>query len=286
MESKTNYFIVGLTVILLTAGLLIAGLWLSTSFDKQRYNTYLVYMHEAVSGLNIESPVKYNGVKVGFISDIELNNANPQEVTLQLQIAENTPITVSTQATLVSQGITGATFLGLSATSSTRTLLKKSPQAPYPIIPYKRSFFNQLEKNIDELSQNIKQIFDKENSAHIKQSLDNLEKITAVIEHNSDNLNTSLQSLPQLIQNLKSSVVQFNKMSSEVAAAGNQLSDTMRAGRNSIDKISQQAIPPAVLLLRRLDAIAVNLEKMTAQMRQNPAVIIRGSAPSKTGPGE
>lgn len=286
MESKTNYFIVGLTVLLLTAGLIIVGLWLSTGFDQKRYHTYIVYMHEAVSGLNIESPVKYNGVKVGFISDIELNATNPQEVTLQLQIAEDTPITISTQATLISQGITGATFLGLSATSSTMTPLKKSPKAPYPIIPYKRSFFNQLEKNIDELSTNIKLIFDKENSDHIKQSLTNLEKITAVIEHNSNHLNASLQKLPELIQDLKNSVIQFNKMSNEVAAAGTQLSDTMRAGRNSIDKISQQAIPPAVLLLRRLDAIAVNLEQITEQIRQNPAVIIRGSAPPTKGPGE
>ena len=286
MESKTNYFIVGLTVILLTAALIIGGLWLSTGFDQKKYNTYTVYMHEAVSGLNIESPVKYNGVKVGLVSDIELNDVNPQQVTLQLQIADGTPITTSTQATLISQGITGTTYLGLSATSSTKTPLQKEPGEPYPVIPYKRSFFSQLENNINELSVNIKQIFDKENSKHIKQALTSLQKIAAVIEKNSDNLNASLHDLPELIQNLKYSVVQFNKMSREVAAAGTQLSDTMRAGRNSIDKISQQAIPPAVLLLRRLDLIAVNIEKMSAEMRQNPAVIIRGNAQPKLGPGE
>jgi phospholipid/cholesterol/gamma-HCH transport system substrate-binding protein len=286
LESKTNYFIVGLIVILLTAALIIGGLWLSTGFDQKKYNTYTVYMHEAVSGLNIESPVKYNGVKVGLVSDIELNDVNPQQVTLQLQIAEGTPITTSTQATLISQGITGTTYLGLSATSSTKTPLQKEPGEPYPVIPYKRSFFSQLENNVNELSVNIKQIFDKENSEHIKQTLTSLQKIAAVIEKNSDNLNTSLHDLPELIQNLKYSVVQFNKMSREVAAAGTQLSDTMRAGRNSIDKISQHAIPPAVLLLRRLDLIAANIEKMSADMRQNPAVIIRGSAPPKLGPGE
>ena len=286
MESKTNYFIVGLTVILLTAGLIIGGLWLSTGFDQKKYNKYTVYMHEAVSGLNIESPVKYNGVKVGFISDIKLNDINPQQVLLRLKIVEGTPVTISTEATLVSQGITGTTYLGLSATSPTTTPLQKTPNEPYPVIPYKRSFFSQLEKTVTELSDSLKRVFDKENTQHIKQSLESLQKITAVIEKNSDNLNASLQDLPKLIRNLKDSVLQFSKMSRDVGAAGVQLSDTMRAGRNSIDKISQQAIPPTVLLLRRLDLIAANLEQVSANMRQNPAIIIRGSAPPKSGPGE
>lgn len=286
LESKTNYFAVGLAVLLLTAGLIIAGLWLSVGFDQKKYNTYMVYMQEAVSGLTIESPVKFNGVKVGYIDKIELNEANPQQVTLYLQITETTPITVSTQATLVAQGITGATFLGLSATTPSTKPLQKTTGDRYPVIPYKPSFFNQLETNINELSNSIKRVFDEKNTKNIKKSLANLQEITSVIEKNSENLNASLQDLPKLISNLKDSVQQFNKMSTDVAAAGIQLSDTMKAGRNSIDKISQQAIPPAVLLLRRLELIAANLEKVSADMRQNPAVIIRGSAPPKAGPGE
>ena len=286
MESKTNYFVVGLTVLLLSTGLIIAGLWLSVGFDQQKYKTYMVFMREAVSGLTIESPVKFNGVKVGYIDKIELNDANPQEVTLYLQIKEATPITTSTEATLVAQGITGTTFLGLTAASPTTILLQKKAGEKYPVIPYKPSFFYQLENNIEALSESIKRVFDAKNTKNIKKSLANLQEITTVIQKNNENINSSLQDLPKLIRNLKDSVVQFNKMSTDVAAAGIQLSDTMKAGRNSIDKISQQAIPPAVLLLRRLDLIAANLEKVSADMRQNPAVIIRGSAPPKSGPGE
>lgn len=286
MESKTNYFIVGLTVLILATGLLIAGLWLSVGFDKKTYNTFTVYMREAVSGLNDESPVKYNGVKVGFISKIQLNEFDPQQVKLEIQVEKGTPITASTQASLVAQGITGTTYLGLSASSSTFIPLQKTPGEPYPVIPYKASFLAQLEKNVTEVTAGINRVFDKENAKHIKSSLANIQKISDTIEQNNSNLNKSLQDLPVLIAELKNSVRQFNTMSRDISAAGIQLSDTMRAGRNSIDKISQQAIPPAVLLLRRLDLIAANLEKVSANMRQNPAIIIRGSAAPKPGPGE
>lgn len=286
MESKTNYFIVGSAVLLLTAGLIIAALWLSVGFNEKTYTTYTVYMRETVSGLNNESPVKYNGVKVGLITNIELNKADPQEVKLQVDVEEGTPITISTQATLVSQGITGTTYLGLASTSSSTTPLVKKPGELYPVIPYKPSFFNQLEKSITELTAGINRIFDKENSKNVKQSLANIHNISDIIVKNNNNLDQTLQSLPKLVDELKKSVVQFNIMSHDISAAGLQLSETMHAGRNVIDRISQQAIPPTVLMLRRLDLITANLEKVSAQMRQNPAVIIRGSAPPATGPGE
>ena len=107
-----------------------------------------------------------------------------------------------------------------------------------------------------------------------------------MIEQNNTNINKSLQELPVLINALKDSVIKFNKTSDDISVAGVLVSETMRAGRNSIDKISQQAIPPAVVLLRRLNLIAANLEQVSAEMRQNPAIIIRGSAPPKPGPGE
>lgn len=286
MESKTNYFVVGLTVLILATGLLVASLWLSVGFDEKKYNVYTVYMREPVSGLTNESPVKYNGVKVGFIRQIELNNVDPQQVKLELQVDEGTPITSSTQATLVSQGITGTTYLGLSASSSSFMPLQKTPNEPYPVIPYKPSFFYTLEKNVTAATEGINRVFDTDNTQHIKKSLANIERISSVIEQNNINLNKSLQDLPVLINEFKKGVRQLSIMSNNVSAAGIQLAETMRAGRNSIDKISQQAIPPAVILLRRLDLIAANLEKVSASMRQNPAVIIRGTAAPKPGPGE
>lgn len=286
MESKTNYFVVGLLVLILTAGLIIVGLWLSVGFDQKKYNTYRVNIDEPVSGLTTESPVKYNGVKVGYIAAIQLNEANPQEVKLLVQIEAGTPITTTTEATLIMQGITGTTYLGLSATTPNATLLAKKSDAPYPVIPFKSSFFNRLEKNINDVTVAMNRFFDKDNAKNVKKTIVNLQKISSIIEKNNANLNKSLKDLPLAINELKVSLRQFGKMSEDISDASTQVSSAMLAGKNSMDKFSQQAIPPAVLLLRRLDLIAANLEKTSAQLRQNPAVIIRGNTPPKPGPGE
>ncbi|WP_133127506.1 MlaD family protein [Legionella nagasakiensis] len=286
MESKINYTAVGLTVLILTAGLIIAGLWLSIGFERKKYNTYTVYMNESVAGLSEESLVKYNGVKVGQVSNIELSKFDPQRVKISLKIEEGTPITTSTYATLITQGITGTTYLGLSPSSSTFVPLQKTPGEPYPVIPSKPSFFNRLEKNINDISRGFKRILTKENSENLKESLNNLQKISYSIAKNDEHIDKSLQELPKILNELKAGIRKFSAMTEDMSKAGKQFSITMKAGKESIDKISQQTIPPAIILLRRLDLIAANLENVSAQMRQNPAVVIRGSTPPKPGPGE
>jgi len=286
LESKVNYTYVGLMVIILVIGLLATTIWLSTGFDTKNYNLFNVYVSEAISGLNDDSVVKYNGVKVGFVNKIELNEYDPQQVKIQLKIVEGTPITSSTHATLINQGITGTVYLGLSASSPSLFPLQKTPGEKYPVIPYKPSFLSQLEQNVSDISDSVKRIFDKENSAAFKKSLANLQTITDLIAKNKNSLNDSFKDLPKLINDLKIGANKFSNMSNSMSSAGKSVSSTMQAGKITIDKISQQTLPPIVAILQRLELITANLEKVSAKMRENPAVIVRGSAPPKSGPGE
>lgn len=286
MEAKANYKFVGLITIILLAGLITTSLWLSFSFDKKRYKTYVVYMGEAVSGLNEDSQVKFNGVKVGFISGIQINKQDPQQVKLFLKIEEDTPITVSTQATLISQGITGNNYLGLAATTSTTERLKAQPGEKYPVIVYKSSFFKQLETTIDEVSKGMKALISENNTKNLSITINNLTEISQAFAKNSKEIEKVLHDFPLLMQELREGVAKFTDMSEDVSNASDSFSSTMLAGRNTIDKINQQAIPPAITLLRRLDQIAANLEELSIEMRKNPSVVIRGTAPRKPGPGE
>lgn len=307
MESKTNYTIVGLIVLILFAGLVSAGLWLSVGFNQKSYSLYTVYLHESAAGLSEESPVKYNGVQVGFVKTIKLNKDDPRQVEILLSIETGTPITTSTSATLISQGITGVTYVGLSAGSSELTPLRKMPGEPHPVIPAKPSLFNQLDSILKEVSENVnkvsnqtQRIFNEENAKYIKNSLANIERMTDVIAKDSKNIDGSLKSadvfltnmakvskdFPEMLKDLKMGINKFNDLADNMSLAGKNVSKTMVAGKNTIDKFSQQTIPPAVVLLRRLNTISANLEKVSNEMRQNPSVVIRGTKPPKPGPGE
>ncbi|PJD93205.1 MAG: ABC transporter substrate-binding protein [Legionella sp.] len=286
MESKTNYTIVGISVVLMLFGLLVAALWLSEGFERKTYHYYTVYMQEPVSGLSEESLVKFNGVKIGTVYKITLNHANPQLVQLTLKIEEDAPITVSTEATLIAQGITGTTYLGLSASSATRVPLKVSPGQRYPVIPYKPSFLNQMENTVKDLSVSMKEFMSPENANNFKLALKNLQRVSSILATNDQSLHDTLQQMPKVTEELRRSITYFSEMSHDVSTAGKQLSITMQSGKDAIDVISQQALPPAISLLHRLDVIAANIEQLSVELRKNPSIVIRGTTPPKKGPGE
>src|SRR5438874_2702089 len=99
--------VVGLFVVVLTIALVIIFLWLNAIGTQKSYKTYLIYVKEDVTGLTLQSPVRYNGVPVGYVSGIELDPRNPQLVKISVKIEVGTPITTSTVATIQLQGITG-----------------------------------------------------------------------------------------------------------------------------------------------------------------------------------
>lgn len=272
LESKTNYTVVGLLVVLLTVGIIGASVWLSTGFDPKKYDTYIVYMHEAVSGLSEDAAVKFNGVKVGYVKNIHLNRSNPQQVRLTLYIQHDVPITTSTSATLVSQGITGTTYVGLSASSSDLQPLLPKNNEPYPVIPSKASLFNQLDnalkgvsENINEVTIDVKRLFDKENAANLKKILLNLRNFSTMLEESAPQA--------QLI------LTNFSKASEKLPDISIQFHSTMT-------EITQKTLPSLNLLLVRLNQVALNLEKTSRDVKSNPSVIIRGTTPPKSGPGE
>lgn len=307
MESKTNYTIVGVCIVVLVVGLLSAMLWLSVGFNQKTYSLYTVYLHEAASGLNKDAPVKYNGVQVGYVYDIRLNKADPRQVEIILNIETGTPITTSTAATLISQGITGVTYIGLSASTADLTPITKLPGEPYPVIPARPSLFNQLDNLLKEVSESIsnvseqaQRIFNKENARHVTHILDNVEQLTSVVAKNSKNLDHSIKNadiflnnmakssnqFPELLKELQTGVSKFKTMADSLSKAGTSVTSTMGSGRNTLDKLTQETLAPASTLLHRLNAISANIEKLSNELRQNPSVIIRGSTAPKPGPGE
>ena len=304
MEEKPNYTLVGLFVLILATGLLATILWLSTGFDKKNYQIYAVYIHEAVAGLSEDSQVKYNGVPVGNVYKIKLSHTDPQEVKILLNIVEGTPITTSTFATLITQGITGNTYIGLSAESAKLTPLRKLPHERYPIIPTKPSLLNQVDKllkdvstNIDNVSLRINEILDKKSIRDFKQTLTNVELFTSSLakQHtqiaqsitHADNMLASLakasQDFPRLTRELSQN---FKHVTDDVSQASKSIKATMTSGEGTLNQLSQQAVPAAIRLLEHLNHIAVNFEKVSMDIRRNPAVILRGLKAPPNGPGE
>ncbi len=285
MDTKAHYTIVGLMVVILGAAIAAAIFWLTVGLDRPVYNTFLVYMDQSVSGLSVEAPVRYNGVTVGYVKTMDLNPKNAQEVIVSLEIKEGAPITTSTIATLTSQGITGIAYIDLSAKTANAPLLKTREDPPFPVIPTEPSLLVQLSSLVKDasvqfhgVSTSVQTVLDAENAANIRQILINLNAVTKNLAANEAQFNQMVQSSAQLMSN--------------AAVASAQLPDLVKNLNQSAMSLNQAAglaragMIPAVSLLNHLDTISGNIEVFSEELKENPAILLRGKAEGPLGPGE
>lgn len=307
MGSKVNYTLVGLFILILGGALVVAGFWITEGRHAKSYKTYAIVMKEAVSGLSEHAPVKFNGVEVGYVKQIQLDPRNPQQVLLLAHIEDDTPVTESTIATLRPQGITGLTYVALKATTATAPPLEPKEGEKYAVIPSTPSLFLQMDtmlrqvtSHIKEISSSLRSILDEENSRAIKNSLQNTEKFTDTLAKNSDEVDAIIKRLNRILHNasiaseelpiiskkLKRTLDSVNRMGNQVSEAGHDVSLTMRDGRVAIQTFSQQTMPSATEVLNRLKNVSTNLQGLTQDLRQNPSLLVRGRQPLPPGPGE
>lgn len=293
MDTKANYALVGLFVIILTAVMIAFFVWLSGFSHHKTYHTYLVYARGGVTGLNIDSPVQFNGVRVGSVSKIELDTVNPQFVKMYLKIEAKTPVTESTIATLVAQGITGLVYVGLKAESAAAPLLKAENGQPFPIIPYEKPLLTQisevlpeLTKNLGEIAGKFKKVFSDQNLQNVSQTLTHLENITRMLDKQSEDIHSSINSLNTTLKNTAAASQYFQGTMSAAQQTAIQLNKTTQQVGLMMNNIGQQTIPSVEDLLNQLNDTTANLQQLSQDLKGNPAILVRGKQPPPPGPGE
>lgn len=307
MDTKFNYTIVGLFVVLLGAVMIVLFFWISAMRHDKTYNTYLVLLDENVTGLTVQSPVRFNGVPVGYVDRIQLDPSNPQLVRLLLKIETGTPITTSTVAILQFQGITGVMYVGLKAKTTDAPMLEPKPGEKYPIIPAKPSLLVQLSEVLPQVTENMKKIgesvsrlLDEENQQAIKESLQSVSKFTKTLAENSKNLNdimgslsktlkntaTASKNLPKAMTQLDETLKVVRATSVDFQSAAHSLRSTMKSSKFAVQSLSTQLLPTVQQTMTRLNTVSGNLLNLSSELNNNPSMLIRGKAPSSPGPGE
>lgn len=251
METNVSYTVVGLFVLSLFAAIIMGIIWLSAGFKLETNTTYKVYMKESVSGLNVDAPVEFNGVNVGTVKGIWIDQQDPQSVELLLSVKDSTPISEGTRAMMNTRGLTGVAFIALQDKGLSREPLKKLPGEEYFVIPTAPSLFLRIDTALSKFNESMRNISDSVQSLL-----------------NKDNLNSIHQSLKNI-----------EKLTRE-------LSPLIKTSNDAIYLFSNQTLPVATQTIMNLDNVINNLNAVTSEMKQNPAVIIRGKTSRPLGPGE
>jgi ABC-type transporter Mla subunit MlaD len=178
MPTRSQKFRLGLFLILgflaLATLLFIIG---SERFFQKRDIYYIVYKDVSVSGLEIGSPVKFLGIRVGIIDEIKIDPQDVSRIIVTVALQPGTPIKQDARADINIIGITGLKMIEIHGGSKEADLVD-----PGQFIKAGSSITDELTGKAEIIAEKIELLL---NNLNRFTQPENLDKVTQLIE-NSD----------------------------------------------------------------------------------------------------
>ncbi len=287
---------------------------------KEKGDTYYInFKGTSVNGLNKGSDVKYQGVKIGMVKDIEVNPDDLDSILVYVRIESKFPVKEDMRAALVYAGITGLRFIEITGGCVHSKLV-----LPGGEILTQKGLGEKAEDivlNVDNVVQAVNDMLDKKNREKFSSLLSNLEKSTAVISdvlekreksfvNSIEKFDAAMTEIIQLTENLKSFSEYLNGLSEQVPIENlvkesetliKQLSqrfsqqelgktieslDTfLNTTSSSIRKIENRFIDLESELNRTLVSLRESMEniaRFTRDLREDPTLLIRKRAQKRS----
>lgn len=253
METRAHHVLIGLfTVIVVTAALLF-GLWLAKTSSDKAFHDYEVVFNEAVTGLSQGAAVQYNGIKVGDVTQLKLDPADPRRVLARIRLAGDTPVKQDTRAKLALTGLTGLSIIQLSGGSPQSPALR-GRDGQLGVIVADPSPLTKLLAGGEDLLLNINQVVAKasqllsdDNVQHVSSTLAHLDQMTGVVAEQREDIRQLLQQL---------------------ALASRNTNDTLTQTRELLQNANGLVNGPATAALQDMRASMASLQRATASIDQ------------------
>lgn len=304
MENRAHALLAGMFVVVLGAALVIIALWFSG--EGARYKHYLLVTGASVSGLNPQASVRYRGVEVGKVENIELDERNARQTLIRIAVDHTLPITRGTFAQLRYKGITGLAYVELNDDGSNSALLATSKESP-GLIKMRASLLDELGAsgqelitNLTELTERLNVALSDRNQKHLSETLKNVESATAKFVVLEDALLPTVKQLPQTVGKISNAVGSADKFFSDAGVLVDQLKGSVKsidrmaasaerlgaAGETVSSEILQTTLPRVHDLVLDLSRTSRSVDELSRDLNRRPQSLLFGKDAPAPGPGE
>ncbi|WP_418180018.1 MlaD family protein [Aliarcobacter lanthieri] len=300
MDTRINFFRIGLFVSIVSSLLIVAIFWLGKyGLEDKKYDEYIIHFNESISGLNIGSSIKYMGFDVGVVRDIKINPQNSEQIKVELQIQKGTPIKEDNYGILGNLGITGLKYIELKGGSNDAKLLKEN-QNGEKVINSKKSALNSLvdstediTKEITLLLHSIRKVLNEENLKNLSLLLENSQKSMANVEafssyviENQNNINKLLDSVKSFVNIGSSSFKSVKTSADNFKDLTTKMKDEFDKGTFDIKGLTQDSLDNLEIVLKNLDNTLNQTQDLVKNINESPSDLLFKQKNIKYGPGE
>lgn len=286
-KARLGAFVLGTLTLLVGGVLFLVG---KKVFTHKVY--YFTRMSESVSGVELGSPVKENGVDVGVITAITTDSSDVTKTIVRFDVARGTPVKQDMVASLGSYGITGLKYIEIRGGSYS--------SADVPPGGEVRSEMSTLGKitvradsiayKIDRLLGNVLAITESQNREH----LDHLIKSSSDLSASLDTLardfgrvrpGKRVDEILGRLEDISKDLHQKVKRS--------EIEQTITAYKDAAQSITEVSKKIDLTVMRVQEDLASTMSNMketmknmntfSRQIKENPSVLLRGEEKKERG---
>jgi phospholipid/cholesterol/gamma-HCH transport system substrate-binding protein len=300
MERDAHYAAVGIATVALLAALAVFTIWLARLQFNNDYDVYDIVFYGPVRGLSEGGEVHFNGIRVGEVTDLNLDPNKGDQVIARIRVDATTPVRVTSRAQLEPQGITGLNYIQITAGNPSSAILKTQyPDNVVPVIQSQPSPIAELlsgsgtvlAQTVDALNR-INRVLSDDNVRSFSTSLKNIESLTSELEARKG----MLEQLEQALTRANAAVGQYEQLAisarrvvegdgAQAVAKVNQAAEEARLAVASINRsatslerplgdFATTGLPQLQQSIQQLDDATRSLQALIDEVRASPREFI------------
>ena len=273
METRANYILIGCFTLAVILGAFGFVYWFHHVGGAGERMTYNVIFQGPIGGLRSGASVTFNGIRVGEVTALSLDQKDPKNSVATISIETTTPVRADTEVSLDSQGLTGISVLALRGGSPSAGPLT-AKMGDVPLLTAGSSASQDMMAAARDVARRIDAVL-AENQQSLKTSLKNIEAFTDMLAKNSGSLSKSVGNIESFTDSLAKNSEKVDRILVSVDGLLSEKGDVPEAVRayktlaENLDKRLEGLIVDGRRTLNTVDRAVRNFD-------ENPSRIIFG----------
>ncbi|MFA9462078.1 MlaD family protein [Thiohalorhabdus sp. Cl-TMA] len=295
---------VAFIAVLLAAGAFVYY-WLTVPPAENRI--YRVVSPYEVGQLRGSSEVAYKGLVVGHVKSVGFHPEDPDKVLVRIGIQPGVPITESMYAQVMTQGLTGSSYLALKKKPGSSDKPLRTSRRDPARIPMHKGLLQQvmgsaeeITSQVETLTSRLNQLVARDNRKQVNRILGSTVRATARMQTVMKRLQPTINVLHEVLRSSDRTVSEARrtlqrmqrladttaKQARKAGQAATDLQDFAESGEQVLQEGDRQLLPDLEDLAEQLQRTAQSLETLSQQLESQPSSLLYGPAPRPPGPGE
>jgi phospholipid/cholesterol/gamma-HCH transport system substrate-binding protein len=248
METRAHSLRVGIFVLATLALGIVLAIWLARAGNSGPKKEFYIVFSGSVQGLDKDSYVLFNGLRVGGVKELGLNPGNTSEVRAHIEVDALTPVKRDSGVRLTYTGLTGVAAIEITGGHPGSEDLIPGDDGVPPTLYAERSFVQNLMESGSETLGHINEVVSKlnklvdDNSENITAAVKNIRDITEEARSKGlvDNVSRAADSMAHMSKNLDQRITIISGDISRFTNKGlKELEGLISDGRKTLSSVDE-----------------------------------------------